>query len=335
MEQEMRTILAAAGQRGADAQARHRQFAFLMVEKFPMFSLAAAIDILRSANRQLGHAFYSWITVSADGESVMASNGLPVKVDYSIADVPNADILFVAAGLSLEFPGKSKVLAGLRKWGRRGGALGALSVGSHLLAEAGQLDGHRCTIHWENRASFMEAFPGIECTGNVFEIDRKRYTCAGGTTSIDLMLAIVRDDVGPAIANEVANQFNYERVRSASDRQRRGPERDLMGKSEKLKKVVERMADTLDEPLSAVQLAKSAGLSVRQVERLFLRHMNMTPGKYYARLRLERARELLRQTNMPILDIAVATGFASHSYFAQSYRQYFGRPPSEERRTTY
>ncbi|MEP4420704.1 MAG: helix-turn-helix domain-containing protein, partial [Nitratireductor sp.] len=91
----------------------------------------------------------------------------------------------------------------------------------------------------------------------------------------------------------------------------------------------------LDEPFSAVELAKGAGLSVRQVERLFLRHLNMTPGRYYMRLRLERARELLRQTNLPILDVAIATGFTSHSYFAQSYRLQFGRLPSEERRTAY
>ncbi|GHD14486.1 GlxA family transcriptional regulator [Tianweitania populi] len=312
-----------------------RHFAFLLVDKFAMFSLAAAIDTMRSANRMLGHDFYSWTTISADGEAVMASNGLPLKIDYSVADIPPADILFVCLGLSTEFPGKSKILAALRTWGRRGGALGALSAGSFLLAEAGQLEGHRCTIHWENRAGFRERFPDIECTGNVYEIDRKRYSCAGGTTSIDLMLEILRSDFGQGLANEVANQFQHERIRSAGDRQRIGPERDLTGKSEKLRKIVELMADKLDEPLSAVQLAKAAGLSVRQVERLFLRHLNMTPGRYYMRLRLERARELLRQTNMPILDVAIATGFTSHSYFAQSYRLQFGRPPSEERRTTY
>jgi transcriptional regulator GlxA family with amidase domain len=265
----------------------------------------------------------------------MASNGLPIKIDYAVADIPPVDILFVAVGLTTEFPGKSKVLAALRSWGRRGGAMGALSVGSYLLAEAGQLEGYRCTIHWENRAGFMERFPEIDCTGNVFEIDRKRYTCAGGTTSIDLMLEIIRTDFGSNLANGVANQFQHERIRSAGDRQRVGPERDLTGKSEKLRRIVELMADHLDEPLSAVQLAKSAGLSVRQVERLFLRHLGVTPGRYYMRLRLERARELLRQTNMPILDVAIATGFTSHSYFAQSYRLQFGRPPSEERRTTY
>ena len=250
-----------------------RQFAFLLVDKFSMFSLAAAIDTFRSANRLLGRDFYGWTTVSADGDAVMASNGLPLKIDYGVADIPPVDILFVSVGLTTEFPGKSKVLGALRSWGRRGGALGALSVGSYLLAEAGQLEGYRCTIHWENRAGFMERFPEINCTGNVFEIDRKRYTCAGGTTSIDLMLEIVRGDFGSNLANGVANQFQHERIRSAGDRQRVGPERDLTGKSEKLRKIVELMADNLDEPFSAVQLAKSAGLSVRQVERLFLRHL--------------------------------------------------------------
>jgi transcriptional regulator GlxA family with amidase domain len=312
-----------------------RQVAFLLVDKFSMFSLAAAIDTMRSANRLLGRDVYGWTTVSPDGDAVIASNGLPLKVDYAVADMPAADMLFVCVGLTTEFPGKSKVLAALRAWGRRGGALGALSVGSYLLAEAGQLDGYRCTIHWENRAGFKERFPEIECTGNVFEIDRKRYSCAGGTTSIDLMLEIVRADFGQSLANEVANQFQHERIRSPVDRQRVGPERDLTGKSDKLRRIVELMADNLDEPKSAVELARHAGLSVRQVERLFLRHLNMTPGRYYMRLRLERARELLRQTNLPILDVAIATGFTSHSYFAQSYRLMFGRPPSEERRTTY
>lgn len=319
-----------------DLAPNRRLFAFLLIDRFGLFSLAAAVDTIRSANRLSGRQVYSWVTLSADGEAVASSSGLPIKVDYAIADLPaETDILFVCAGLSTEFAGKSKVLAALRAWGRRGGALGGISIGAQLLAEAGQLDGHRCTIHWENRASFMERFPEIQCTANVFEIDRKRYTTAGGTTSIDLMLEIIRADLGINLANEVANQFHHERIRSPGDRQRVGPERDLTGKSDKLRKVVELMADHIDEPLTAVDLARAAGLSVRQVERLFLRHLNMTPGRYYMRLRLERARELLRQTNMPILDVAIATGFMSHSYFAQSYRLLFGRPPSEERRTTY
>jgi len=138
----------------ADAFQGGRQFGFLLVDRFSMFSLAAAIDTFRAANRLIGRDFYGWTTVSADGEAVMASNGLPLKVDYAVSDLPPMDILFVCVGLTTEFPGKSKVLGALRSWGRRGAALGALSVGAYLLAEAGQLEGHRCTIHWENRAGF-------------------------------------------------------------------------------------------------------------------------------------------------------------------------------------
>ncbi|HMQ57895.1 MAG TPA: helix-turn-helix domain-containing protein, partial [Rhizobiaceae bacterium] len=148
-------------------------------------------------------------------------------------------------------------------------------------------------------------------------------------------LEIVRGDFGVDLANKVATQFQHERIRPAEDRQRIGQEPDLTGKSEKLRKVTQLMADHLDEPLAAGDLAKSVGLSVRQVERLFLRHLGATPGRYYMTLRLERARELLRQTNVPILEVALATGFTSHSYFAQSYRLQFGRAPSDERRTVY
>src|SRR5690606_26062751 len=129
---------------------------------------------------------------------------------------------------------------------------------------------------------------------------------------------ILRTDFGQSLANAVANQVQHERIRSAVERQRVGPDRDLTGKPEKLRRSVELTAGNVDEPFPAGQLAKAAGLSVQRAEG-----------------RLERARELLRQTNMPILDVAIATGFTSHSYFAQSYRLLFGRPPSEERRTTY
>lgn len=312
-----------------------RLFTFLLTERFGMFSLSAAIDCIRSANRLSGKEFYSWKTVSATGGAVTASNAMRLSTDHSLADMPQADILFVTCSFSTDVPDKPKILASLRSVARRGGALGGLVMGSEMLAEAGLMDGFRCTIHWENRAAFREKYPQIECTGNIFEIDRKRYSCAGGTTAIDLMLEIIRADFGSALAAEVANQFQHERIRPASDRQRIGRERDLNGKSEKLRRVVELMADHLEDPLSAVQLAASVNLSVRQIERLFLRHLGMTPGSYYMTLRLERARELLRQTNAPILDVALQTGFGSHSYFAQSYRTQFQRSPSEERRTAY
>lgn len=317
---------------GSETESAHRHLGFLVVDQFSMLCLSAAIDPLRAANRIAGRTHYDWSLISVDGEHVESSNGMVVEVDASLDTMARYDILFVCAGYRTKIEQQSRLLGKLREWTRRGGTIGALSIGSHILGQAGLLNGYRCTIHWENRASFQQEFPEVECSGNVYEIDRKRYTSAGGTTSIDLMLQIVGEDLGAQMANEVANQFQHERIRTTADRQRVGPERDLGGKSEKLRHAVELMSQHLEEPLSALEIAWRVGLSLRQVERLFLRHLNTTPGRYYMSVRLERARELLRHTNAPILDVALSTGFTSHSYFAQSYRSHFRCSPSEERR---
>lgn len=315
-----------------DAEPNGRSFNFIVCEEFSMLCLAAAVDVLRASNLVTGQRFYSWHIISHDGQPVKASNGMEIACDASVDAMPAAEITFVIASSSTTPPGSQRVINALRVAGRRGAALGALSTGTHLLAQAGQLENKRCTIHWENQAVFQETFPDIRCTGAVYEIDGNRYTAAGGTTGMDLMLALINDDFGHDIASKVANNFQYEHIRGHDDRQRVSIEPNLAGKSSKLKHVAELMADNLEDPLNAEALAGAVKLSVRQVERLFLKHLNSTPGRYYMRLRLDRAQQLLRQTSMPILEVALATGFTSHSYFAQSYRMQFGRAPSAERR---
>lgn len=311
---------------------RVHHIGFLLVERFSMLSVASAIDPLRAANRALAKPAYRWSLVSIDGEPVRASNGMEIKVDCALAKFDTCDLLLVCAGLNTSPPHVNKIHAELRTRARHGAALGAISTGSHILAGAGLLDVYRCTIHWENEAAFSEAFPHVHCTGHMFEIDRDRYTSAGGTASIDLMLQIIHADHGPAIAAETANQFQHDRARTSDDRQRAGVERDL-STVPKLKAAVELMAANLEQPLTAASIAAHVKLSVRQLERQFLKHLRCTPGHYYTVLRLERARQLLRHTSATILDVALATGFTTHSHFAHTYRNHFGRRPSDERRS--
>ena len=315
-----------------DAAQTQKRFNFIVGEDFSMLCLSAVVDTLRAANLMLDRPYYSWRVITHDGQPVRASNGLALSAQAIVDDLPAADITFVIVSMRHDVPGLKRMVSTLRTLGRRGAALGAMSVGSHVLALAGQLDNKRCTIHWQHRASFAESFENVICTGNLFEIDGNRYTSAGGTTGIDLALELVRRDHGAMFADKVANNFQYDRIRQFDERQRTGPEPDLMSKSDKLRKLVVLMSEHLEVPLSAGELAGAVDLSIRQVERLFLRHLGSTPGRYYMGLRLERARQLLRQTNTPILDVALSTGFTSHSYFAQSYRQQFGRKPSDERR---
>jgi transcriptional regulator GlxA family with amidase domain len=224
------------------------------------------------------------------------------------------------------------VFAQLRKFDRKGADVGALCTGSHILARAGLLDGYRCTIHWENLRGFAESFPHIEATSELFEIDRNRFTCSGGTASLDMMLNMIARQHGHELAANVSDQFIHERIRDEHDQQRMALPARLGVRHPKL--MSGHQADG-GEPGGAARsrrTGESAGLSSRQLERLFRKYLNRSPARYYVELRLNRARLLLLQTNMPVIDVALACGFVSASHFSKCYRDFFGKTPRRSAR---
>lgn len=315
-----------------DSPRQTRVFAFGMVEQFSLMSEVAAIDTLRVANRLLGREAYGWRLLSLDGGPVTASNRITIEPDGGFERAIGTDIFFICAGLVPLPSPASAYHAALQRIAREGVALGGLSTGTFLLAAAGLLDGYRCTVHWENRPAFMEKFPGIDCTTKVYEIDRDRYTTSGGAASVDLMLQIIATDHGQQLVAAIANQLQHDRIRPADEDQRFGAQSYLHPLPSKLKHAIDVMANHLEAPFATATIAYRTGMSARQLERLFQRYLKVTPARYYMRLRLERARDLLLHTNVPVLDVAVATGFTSSSYFSQCYRQAFGQTPSATRR---
>jgi len=308
-----------------------RAFGFALIDAFSMMSVCSAIEPLRAANRLLGRDVYRWSLLSADGAPVRASNGMQLGVDGSLASPAGFDLLFVCAGLNVDARPQRVFAGALRRTLRRGGAIGAISAGAFVLARAGLLDGHRCTIHWEYRPAFVERWPEIDCTHALFEIDRQRYTCAGGVASMDLMLSLMARDQGPGLSHAVANQFQVERIRSARDPQRSGAVGYLEEAPAALRNAVATMLADIEDPLPIPEVARRVGLTARQIERLFARHVGQSPLRYYLGLRLERARELLLHTDLAMLDVAVAAGFATGSHFSQCYRARYGMTPSEAR----
>ena len=210
--------------------------------------------------------------------------------------------------------------------------LGGLDTGTHVLARAGLLNGYRATLHWENLPAFTEEFPDIETSAELFEIDRKRVTCSGGTAAIDMMLHVIWTEHGQALAMGVSEQLLHDRIRSPGDHQRMALGLRLGVRHPKLLTIVEAMEQAVEEPLSLDRLAGLGGISRRQLERLFRAHLGDTPTGYYLKLRLRRARHLLEQTEMSVLQVGTACGFASAPYFSRAYRGLFGRPPREDRR---
>jgi len=305
---------------------------FFLVPKFSMMAFSAAIEPLRSANRLTGRELYSWRLFSRDGEAVVTSGGVPIVPHAAISEVSYYPTMIVCAGIDVHLYREREVFSWLRRLDRKGARIGSICTGAHVLARAGLLEGYRCTLHWENIPGFVEEFPDIEVTSELFEIDRKRMTCSGGTAPLDMMLHMIATEHGYELAAMVSDQFIHDRIRSPSDHQRMTLQSRLGVRDAKLISVIAQMEANLEEPLSRETLAASVGLSTRQLERLFRKHLKSTPKHYYLELRLRRSRQLLLQTSMSVLGVALACGFVSASHFSKCYREFFGRTPREERR---
>ena len=314
-----------------DSEGRYR-IGFLLVPEFSMIAFTSAVEVVRLTNRVMRQPAYAWSTLSADGERVTASNGIELHADGRIMETSEFDAVVVCAGLHVQDHEERSVLAWLRRRSAHGAAVGALCTGTHILARAGLLNGYSCTIHWENIPAFVEAFPDIDITSDLFAIDRNRFTCAGGTAALDMMLNLVSQHHGAETAAAVSDELIHHRIRDPGEGQRM----DLRSRSgiahPKLLAVMATMEENIENPLNCGELATRVGLSTRQLERLFRTYLATPPTRYYLKMRLERARFLLRQTSLPIFDVALAAGFVSASHFSKCYREYFGAPPSGERR---
>ena len=297
-----------------------------------MIAFTSAIEPLRLANRELGRQAYNWQILTENGEPAIASSGIQLIPDCKAEDHGKMDMLFVCGGIHIEDNWSKSLMFWLKKLARENIKLGSVCTGSHILAKSGLLDNYRATIHWENIASVREEFPRVNFTNDLYERDGDRYTCAGGTAPIDMMLAIIRDDHGAELSCQISETLICERVRGHNDRQRT-PLRMHLGTSQpKLTEAVTLMEANLEEPMSLDELSGYVGISRRQLERLFKKYLNCVPTRYYLELRLNRARQLLLQTNKSIVDVALACGFISSPHFSKCYRDYFGIPPRDERR---
>ena len=311
---------------------RKCKYAFLTLPNYSLIAVTNALEALRMANRLIGREVYQWSLASLDGQPVQASCGMSMTPTIALERMPPAEIVFVCGGLDVREAVSPPLLTALRRLADRHVALGALCTGGYALAKAGLLDGYRATLHWENLPALREEFPRVKPSDQLFSIDRDRFTCSGGTAPLDLMCNLIERRLGSKISQLISEQFIVERVRRDTDRQY-VPLRAQIGLSHRgLIRVAHLMEQNIEKPLSLEAIAKSSGLSRRQIERLFKRDLNCVPKRYYLEMRLKRARELLLQTAMPIMDITAACGFQSPPHFSKCYRNLFGYPPSAERK---
>lgn len=304
---------------------------FLLVPDFTLMAFTSATEALRLANLLSGRELYRPVLVSRDGGSEASSGGIAVAVEHSVARAPALPTVVVCGGVGGHLYADRAVLSWLRRLAAGGATIGSLCTGSHILARAGLLEGYRCTIHWENLAGFAKTFPRLNATGSLFTTDRKRFTCAGGTVALDLMLSRIGERHGPELAAAIAEQLLHDRIRAGAVLQHAAIQPDPRIDSDELAAALLAMQSTLEAPLPISALALQAGASRRRLERLFQRTFGCSPARHYLRLRLRRAQQLLAQTNLSITDVSFSCGFASPGHFSKSYRAVFGASPREHR----
>lgn len=319
--------------RGNGSNARPMRFGFLLFDDFPLLPFSGMIDVLRDCAYVTGVNHYEWHTLSIESKEVMAMNGLRVTTDFLINDAPELDVIVVCAGLNGHLINDSKSFAWLRQQLAQNVSMGAIATGTWVLAQAGLLATSKCTLHWEDIPAFVEKYPRINVTRDLFVFDRHVFTCAGGTAAIDMFLNLVAIDLGPEISGAVARQIMYQSVRSQGDHQpsNDSPYHQILHPPVNVALTV--MREHLENPVSVAEIAKRANISQKQLERHFKYYFDTTPQLYYRSIRLEHAKNLIYLTDMSIIEIAVTLGFSTSSYFAKCYAQKFGVSPTQDRKT--
>lgn len=309
------------------------RFGFLTLPNYSLIAVSAAIEACRMANYVAGTEIYSWQVLTLDGAPARTSGGLTLAPTVALDKAAALDILFVCGGIDIRRAIDRTTREALRRLARRKVSLGSLCTGSFALAEAGLLDGYRCAIHWENLGAIREEFQGVDFVDDLFVIDRDRFTCTGGSAPIDMMGAFIEARLGRNVAERMSEQFVMDRLRGGAEPQH-APLRSKGLRHPALEQAGALMAKTIGAPLTVAAVSARVGLSPRQLERLFRQHTGMGPAEFSMALRLDHARELLRQSDLAVTAVGVASGFVSSAHFSAAYRRRFGHAPRAERVAT-
>ena len=305
----------------------------LLLPGFNSMAAHAFLDPFRAANYLQGNQFYRWEIISLDGKKTTASNGMVVARTTGYYDLESRpDLLVVNASWTPEkFQGR-KLQSWLKQLAQHGATMLGIDTGAFVLAFAGLLEGYRATVHFEHHAAFTELFPYTKIEQVLYVVDRNRLTCCGGLAAADLALELIRIHHGIDLANAAANYIFQDRLRSGEENQLSRNYQPVGYSIPKLlREAMVLMERNLEEPLRLAEIAQYLEISQRQLERLFKRYTGVTPIKYYINLRLDRARGLITQTEMSIVEIANACGFGTAEQFTRTYKKRFGIVPSIDR----
>lgn len=305
---------------------------FLLHEGYSGIGLGCLTDALAVANWLGRETRYAWDHAAMAGRDPPSFGGLRIAADPA-ADLAATpwDFIFVVASFDPRAMGELPWLAPfLRQAYRNGATVCGIETGAAALADAGLVEGGEVSVHWANRDGFAEAWPNVRLSEAPVSRHHRCLTCVGGVYTLDLALHLIEQDAGRQLALEVSEHLGRS-GRYLESPMTQASERPAPPRTRALERALKAMDDTIEDPVPVAEIAAQAGLSLRQMERLFRQHFDATPKAHYLALRLTRAQNLLQQTAMSVGEVAASTGFQSFAHFSRTYKAQFGVSPNRDR----
>lgn len=313
-----------------------RDFSFVLIPGFSLLALSSAIDVLRAANVDVGTDIYRWRLLAHRAGPIDSSSGLQLPCEsFETCAVDGFDkrsvIAIVGGDGSHNFHDEA-LSQWLRQFSISDSIVGSISDGAFVAADCGLFYNHRSTIHWKCLEAYKARFPELDCRASILEFDRRRFSCAGGTASLDLFLHFVHEDFGAEGVAKINDNYFHDTVRDSSISQHMAQAYRFASHSKLLAEAMRLMTQHVEQPLPIAVIADRVGTTHRSLDRLYKKHLGMSPGKYFRKLRLARAGGLLLQTGLPISEIAFSCGFNTASHLGTHFRHTYGLTPNQYRK---
>ncbi len=311
-----------------------KDVAILLFPEVLMLDVAGPIEVFSLANRYLAPAdHYRIRTISSAEPTVRASNGLCMLADHVLTDAPaRFDLLLIPGGPGAYNGDHADLLPWLRDTALASCRYGSICTGAFLLGEAGLLEGRNVTTHWNYTERLARRFPGARVgTDQIYIQDRELITSGGITAGIDMALAILAEDHGKQIAVSVAKVLLVATRRQGGQAQFSPMLAEVAREESPISRAQHYALDNLDEELSVERLAGVAGMSARHFARMFAREVRLTPMEFVQSARLDRARNLLETSDLPLKTVAYRAGFRSVRCMRMQFSDRLGLTPAQYR----
>jgi len=312
----------------------HRRFTFILIPRFSLLAVSCAIDALRAANiactERGNQPVYSWQLASVQADSVTSSCAIALPTT-PLADLQPSRVIALCGGDNSHSFQSDYLTHWLRAQSQGDVSIGSISDGTFVLAESGLLHGYRSTIHWKCQDAYRTRFPNLDIRASILEFDRRRFSCAGGTASLDLMLHFIQEDLDSEIIVDITENYFHDTVRDSSQGQNMAEAYRHASRSRVLAEAIAIMAANLEQSLTIAAISERVGTTHRSLDRLFRRHLGVTPGQHFRHLRLSRAAALLTQTGLPVADVALNCGFSTASHLGRYFRSAYNMTPNQYR----